>query len=284
MAETAYQTKYRSDYIATFEDTQTRLRNTVVTEADVNGNQAVFLVAGSGNATAVTRGVNGLITRRADNNVQNTATLSEWHDMPAKTGFNVFASQGNQLRLMRETSVGTLNRKIDDDIIAILDTFTNDTGTAQKASLDLVVYAKTILGNNFVPTDEEDNMFAVVSPSFMGYLIQLKEWSSMEYVDIKPMVGPTRKFRRWMGVNWIEHPRLTNSIGAGGTSSSEQCFMYHRNAVGHAFDTKGLKTAVGYNEEQDYSFARASTFMGSVLLQNSGGVMMKHNGADYAAQ
>ncbi len=284
MAETAFQTKYRSDYIATFEDTQSRLRMTTVTEADVNGNQAVFLVAGSGNATATTRGANGLIPARADSLTQNTATLVEWNDLVRKIRFNIYAGQANQVRLMRETSVGTLNRKIDDDIISILDTFTNDTGLAQKASLDMVVYAKTILGNNFVPTEEEDNMFAVVSPAFMGYLIQLKEWSSMEYVDVKPMVGPTKKFRRWMGVNWIEHPRLTNSVGAGGSGASEQCFMYHRNALGNCFDAKNLNIAVGYDDEQDYSFARATGFMGSVLLQNAGGVMMKHDASAYAAQ
>ena len=66
MAETALVTRYINEYVAVFEDKQSRLRTTTMTEADVRGNQAVFLVAGSGSATAVTRGANGLIAARAD--------------------------------------------------------------------------------------------------------------------------------------------------------------------------------------------------------------------------
>jgi hypothetical protein len=47
-------------------------------------------------------------------------------------------------------------------------------------------------------------------------------------------------------------------------------------------DTAGLKTAVGYDEEQDYSFCRASVYMGSKLLQNTGIVQMKHDGSAFA--
>ena len=179
--------------------------------------------------------------------------------------------------------MAVINRKIDDDIIAQLDTLTNDTGTAAKASLDMVVWAKTILGNNFVDTGDVDNLFAVISPAFDGYLMQIKEYAADNYVEVKPFGRSPMKVKRWYGVNWIVHPRLTNSIGAGGTSTSEQCFMYHRNAIGHAVDKNGLQTPVGYDVEQDYSFARVSGFFGSKLLQNAGGVMMKHDGSAYAA-
>ena len=37
----AFQTKYRNELVLGFEDRQSRLRSTVVTEADVNGNQAI---------------------------------------------------------------------------------------------------------------------------------------------------------------------------------------------------------------------------------------------------
>ena len=53
------------------------LRQTTVTEAVIKGNQATFLVGGSGGASAVTRGINGLIPARADNLTQSTATLVE---------------------------------------------------------------------------------------------------------------------------------------------------------------------------------------------------------------
>ncbi len=81
MVDTAYQTQYRDEFIASFEQRSTLLRETVTTEAVIKGNQAVFLVAGSGGASAVTRGANGLIPARNDDNTQNTVTLREWHDL-----------------------------------------------------------------------------------------------------------------------------------------------------------------------------------------------------------
>lgn len=284
MAETAYQKQYRQEFIAGFEDSQSRLRTTCVTETVTKGNEAIFLVADSGAAEAMTRGVNGLLPARADNNTQLTCTLREWHDLARKTSFNIFASQGNQRALMRQTTMAVMNRKIDNDIIEQLDTATNDTGTAQKADLDMVVYARTILGNNFVDVSDEDNMFAVITPAFEGYLMQMPEYASADYVESKPFNGPAKKYRRWYGVNWIVHPRLTGSVGAGSAGTSEQCFMYHRNAIGHAYDGANVKTAIGYDDEQDYSYARTSVYMGSKLLQNSGIVMMKHDGSAYVAQ
>lgn len=284
MADTAFQIQYRQEFINGFEDRQSRLRATTVTESVIKGNTATFLVADSGSATATTRGTNGLIPARADSLTQPTATLAEWHDLVRKTGFNVFASQGDQRRIMQETTMGVINRKIDSDIIAQLDTATNDTGSAVKASLDLVVYAKVVLGNNFVPIEEEDNMFGLISPAFEGYLMQVKEYANSEYVEVKPFSGPSRMMRRWMGVNWIVHPRLTGSVGAGSAGTSEQCFIYHRNAIGHAVNKSGIQSPVGYDEEQDYSYARCTVYMGSSLLQNAGVVMMKHDASAYVAQ
>lgn len=260
------------------------LRQTCVREGVIKGNQCVFDVVDSGSATAATRGVNGLIPARSDNNTQNTCLLQEWHDLVRKTNFNVFASQGNQRAIMQKTSMAVVNRKIDDLIIAQLDTATNDTGAAAKASQDMVVYAKTILGNNFVDLTDEDNLFGVISPAFAGYLEQIPEFASADYVAVKILDGPTRRFRRWSGVNWIIHPRLTNSVGAGGSGSSEQCFMYHRDAMGCGIDKSGLDAPVGYDSEQAYSWARTSINMGAKKLQNSGIVMMKHDASAYVAQ
>lgn len=284
MSDTAFQRQYRQEYIHGFEDRQSILRATTVQEAVIKGNEAIFLVSDSGSATAVTRGVDGFIPARSDNNTQNTCTLQEWHDLVRKSNFNIFASQGDQRRIMQETTMGVVNRKIDDIVIAQLDTATNDTGTAAPASLDMVVHARTILGNNFVELSDEDNIFGLISPAFDGYLMQIPEYASADYVEVKPFTGPARRFRRWSGINWMCHPRLTGSVGAGGAGTSEQCFMYHRNAIGSAVNKDGIDSPVGYDEEQGYSFARVSIDMGSKLLQNSGIVMMKHDGSGYAAQ
>lgn len=284
MAVNAPQVQYRQEFIAGFEQSQALLRNTVVTEAMMKGNQATFLVADSGDATAVTRGVNGLIPARNDSNTQLTATLSEWHDLVEKTGFNIFESQGDQRRIMQETTRAVLNRKIDADIIAELITGTQDTGAAQTASLALVARSLAILGNAEVPISD-GNVFGLISPAFLAYLMQVPEFGSRDYVPIQPLAsdGPqfsnVPKMYQWMGVNFIVHPKVS---GVG--TNAEKCVLYHRNAIGHAINTKDLDSEIGYEGKQQLSWARASAFMGSKLLQNTGIVIMNHDGSAYVAE
>ena len=279
MADTAFKIQYRQEFIDGFEQGQSLLRDAVTTESVINGNQATFLVADSGGATATTRGVNGLIPSRADNLTQSTATLAEWHDLVRKTGFNIFASQGNQRAIMQKTTMGVINRKVDSDILTELSTATVTAGAAATASLSMVLKAKTILQIAEVPWD--NNIMAVISPAFEAYLLAVAAYTSADYVDLKPMTGGNGwndkvKAKRWLDINWIVHP---NVVGVG--TSSETCLMFHRSAIGHAANTGGMTNAIGYDEEQDYSYARCSVFMGSKLLQNSGVVKMLHDGSAY---
>lgn len=276
MADHAYQTQYRDEFIAGFEQTQSLVRNTVTTETQIKGNTATFLVADSGDATAVTRGLNGLIPARTDNLTQYSTTLVEWHDLVRRTSFNLFASQSDGRRIMQDTSMGVINRKIDSDIITELNTATQDTGTAQTANLNLVMWGLTILGNNDVPIDS--NISALITPAFHAYLMQTKEFANVEYVNNKPFAGTPMAYR-WAGVNFIVHPNLP-----GKATNAEKCFLFHKNAIGHAVNTGGIDTKVGYDDEQDYSFARCTVFMGSKILQNSGIVVLNHDGSAYAAQ
>jgi len=273
MAESAPQKQYRQQIVAEFEEGMSWLRQTTVTEAVIKGNQAEFLVGGSGGATASTRGINGLIPARADSLTQNTCTLVEWHDLVRKTRFNIFQSQGDQRRLMQETCRKVLNRRIDADIVAQLDTTTANLGAAATVTLALVMKACTTLGENEVYVEDEDKMFAVATPAVRGYLGQIPEFASSDYVEVKPLAGPVRRLKRWAGFNWIFHPNLT---GVG--TASEKCYFFHQDAIGSAFDSgEGLNTAIGYDEEQDYSYARCSSFTGAKLLQQTGIVQMLHD-------
>lgn len=285
MTVAAAVTQYRDEFIASFEDRSSVLRSTCTTEAIVKGLIATFLVSGSNNEDADTRGVDGMIPANAPTNTQTACTLQEFHRLERMTNFNIFASQGNQRRVMQMNAMAVINRKMDSQIITELDTATNDTSTAQVATLDLIVKARTILGHNYVDLTDESNLFGLITPAFEGYMLQIPEYTRADYVEVKPLVGPARKFRRFMGFNWIVHPRLTGSVGANSsnTGANEFCYVYHRNAIGHAADTAGLDVDGGYDREQAYSWARASGHMNAKLLQNSGVVQIKHDGSAYVA-
>lgn len=282
MVDVVFQTQYRDEFIAGFEQHQTLLRDTVTTEAVIKGNQAVFLVSDSGSAESVTRGVNGLIPARSDNQAQNTATLTEQHDLVRKTGFNVFASQGNQRAIMQMTTMAVINRKIDDQITTILDTSTVTIGSSTTLpSVDLFQNARVKLSNASVPWDS--NITLLCQPAFLAYLEQAPEFSSADYISMRPYAGDDPSWRdqpmayRWRNALIIEHPNLP-----GKGTSSEKSFLYHKNSVGHAADTSGMQSPVGYDEEQDYSFARCSLYMGAVMLQTAGVVDITADGSAYA--
>jgi hypothetical protein len=271
-------THYRRQFTGTFEQSVTMLRHTATREQVIKGNTAVFLVAGSGGATAVTRGSTGQIPYGQASNSQKTATLVEKHAPFELTGFNIFASQGDQNEVMRTSSMKVINRDIDQTLIDILDTATNDTGSYRTADMAMISLAKGILGINDVDVSDIENLFAVITPGFNAYLEQTTEFANGDYVDIKPLAGITRKIWRWHGVNWIISTRLT---GLGG--ATEKCYMFHRDALGYACNVGEDNIMVGYDEKQDTSWSRATIFHGGVLLQNSGIVQMKHDGSAIVA-
>jgi hypothetical protein len=284
MSDVAFQIQYRQEFIQAFEAHQTLLRETVTTEAVIKGQQAVFLVAGSGGAAAVNRGVNGRIPARSDNNQQNTVALQEWHDLVRKTGFNVFASQGNQRSIMQMTTMAVMNRKIDDTIIngALATGTVTIGGTGIVPNVSLFQNARVKLSNAAVPWD--GNITLLCQPSFLAYLEQAPEFANAQWVNMRPYDdSSTPSWRdkpqayRWRNVLIIEHPNLPNK----GTSS-ESSFLYHKTAIGHALDTGGIQSPVGYDQEQDYSYARCTAYMNALLLQNAGVVAVTHDGSAYA--
>ena len=282
MAATAFQVQYRQEFIAGFEQRQSLLRDTVTTEAVIKGNTATFLVASSGGASAVSRGVNGLITARDDSLTQTSATLREWHDLVRKTNFNIFASQGNQRQIMQDTTMSVINRKIDDDIVDTLNTGTVTIGSSTTLpSVSLFMNGMVKLQNASVPWDSQVTLLC--QPAFLAYLMQTDEFTNAEYVNLRPFAGQEPNWRdkpqayRWMNALVISHPNLP-----GKGTSSEKSFLYHKSAIGHAADVGGMENVVGYDEEQGYSFARCSMTMGPALLQNAGVVIITADGSAYS--
>lgn len=277
MAIEAAVVQYKKDFVPAFEQKTSLLRMTATKESVLNGNQATFLVSGSASDTAVTRGTNGLIPYNNPTNSQVTATLVEKHAPYELTGFNVFASQGDQVKVMRNESIAVINRDIDLTLLAELANATQDFGSGT-ASLSTVLGSQAILGNADVDIEDEDNMFAVITPAFRGYLMQTTEFASGDYAEIKPFNGPARKMWRWSGLNWIVSSRIT---GIG--TASEICYMYHRNAIGYAVNVGEDKIFAGFDEKQGISWSRAEVYHGAKILQNTGIVKITHDGSAFVA-
>lgn len=268
---------FKQETVEAFRQKRSLLSQCARKESMMNGLQVTFLVSGSTGDTAVTRGQNGHIPYNSPTNTQVTATLTENHAPYSLTGFDVFASQGNQTQIMREEALAVINRTMDTAILAELANATQDFGSGP-LELNTVAGAVAILGNNFVPVDEMENMFGIMSPSAYAYLWQTAEFSSKDYVEVTLMNGATRRMINWGGVNWI-----TSSLVTGLGTASEILYIFHRNALGYAIAMGEEKIFAGYDEKQGESWCRAELFHAPKILQNTGIIKITHDGSEYVA-
>ena len=279
MAESALQATYSQEAIKAFEQRESLLRMTASTQGVQKGSTFNFLVSGSGSREATTRGINGLYPASGNDNTQTACTLQDWTDLSTTADFNIFASQADQRIIMNDNVRSVVNRKTDQLLITELNTGTINTGaTALPATFQGLQKALVKLGNAKVPMD--GNVTILMTPAMHAYAIGWTEFSRAEYVNAYPVRENEPAWKdqpimyRWMGCNVIVHPDLP---GVG--TAAEKCFVYHKSAIGHAQNLAGYQFAFGYNDEQNYSFARCTSYQGAKLLQNSGVVVINHDGS-----
>ena len=278
MAINAPQTTYRAEIINGFDKTVSVLRDTVTVECMERGGSAVFLVADSINQVAHSRGLNGDIPADPLALTQTTATLVPWHKLVRVNDFNMFSAQSNLIDPMKSACQAAINRKIDDDIITTLNTGTTTITAGGTMTVAKAMTARGILGANKVADD--GNLTFLISPAALTYLMQASEFANAQYVSArpydtgKPNYGDMRMVYKWAGLTVIVDPTLP---GAG--TSSEKCFLYHKSAIGHALNKNALEFDMDYDREQKYSWSNCSAFMGTALLQNTGVVVISHDGS-----
>lgn len=278
MAVQAAITQFKKELILAYEQRKSLLSGSCSKETMANGHVVTWAISGAGSQVAVTRGQDGDIPYGTPTNTQVSATLVEQHAPESLTGFDVFASQGNQVELMKTNVMAIIRRAQDREILGELANATLDYGSGP-LTVETIAGARAILGNNHVPISEEDNMFCVISPAAEAYLMQTTEFTSADYRDVKPFEGGiAMKYRRWMSMNWIVADVLT---GAGTTA--EIMYMFHRSAIGYAIAMGEEKITAGYNEEQQRSWALATVYHKAKILQNAGIIKITHDGSAYVA-
>lgn len=272
------QTIYRQEFLAAFERTKAVLLQTVRTDAQDRGGSLVFAIAGTGGATTVTRGANGRIPSMDDSQTQVTLNFVEDHAKRVLTNFDIFRAQGDNLSQMRRETMTVIHRKQDARIIAALEGGTVDLGAIGTMNKSVVNEIAARLGNADVGIEDTGNLFAAITPSAWMYLTEVTSFASADYIRFAgeppvveglPQLG---RFKHWMGINWCQHGGLT-----GKATSTATCLAWHRDAVGYAMSTRGVDAAVGYDDEDDFSYARASVFHAAVKLQNAGIVKFTHD-------
>lgn len=268
---TNMQTLYSREFVQAYQQEQSWLRGTVMTEGSVNGNTFVFNISGVVEA-AKKRGSNGLIPYGSDGQTTASCTLEEYFGHPVrKTNFNIMSSAPNQRDQMQKDGVKSINFTTDQMILTQLATTTNTFNSGNAATLDFANMTKWVTGlfANRVPNDGE--VYGLLTPTAWGKAMQINAFSSGDWVSDKPFMKWVQ-WRSWLGVKWAMHTELP---GTGGATAVN--FIYHKSACGHGINDGDFKTAIGYNEEHDYSWAYSRSYQGAKLLQNGGVYKFTHD-------
>ncbi len=271
MDNTVLQSLYNSEFTSNFEQKQSLLRGTVTTKGNVKGDNFIFIIEGLADA-AVERGANGLIPVADDTQTSESCQLKEYHHLARKKNFNIYSSSVDQRLSMQRRGVTAMNYRTDQLILAQLDTSAYDsTSVATNLSewSQSLMEATIVLDENFVPRDGE--RYGLLTPKAWHNCMAIKQFASSDWVPDKPFMKLTQ-WRVWNDVKWAMHPNLP-----GKGTSAAHCIVFHKGAAGHALNMGEMSNAVGRNEEQDYSWARTTSYQGSKLLIDEGVFILKHD-------
>lgn len=272
MAYAVTAAQYRDEWIHEFQRGETYLKDTVSRETITNGHSsATFAIAGQSSGMTE-RGVNGLIPTRNANDRQVTVELKEKHSLENNTNFNVFTSQGGKLReVMQKRSRMDAVREIDDEIIRALSTATNvyNGGTAVTMTLGRMVDIVSDLWEGNV----DERVTFLHTPKSWARLLTMPNFTSSDYVDRKPLMDEAPRPLIYANAWHMLHNGLPGRTGA-----TAQMFVYAKSAVGHALaEGENIKVAAGYNEEQDYSWDRATIYHRALIIQQAGVLKVVHD-------
>lgn len=264
---------FANEFTQTYQQRMSVLRGTVQTKGSVQGEKFHFITSGAVD-TAVKRAANGDIPVASRKRSKVTATLEAYYHHMRVPGFNIAATSVPERIQMSKDGVMSINQATDQMIIAEMEKTTYNTGAAAAASLSWALAACELLWENEVPPDGE--CYAIVTPKAWAQLMKIKEFASRDYVDDKPFMKKV-EMRNWMGVKWMVHTRLP-----GRGTNAAKCFLYHKDAVGHALATpntggNGYAIEIGVDREQDRSWALAKSYQGAALIQAEGVIQINHD-------
>lgn len=216
------------------------LRPTVRTKSGVVGTSTTFQKIGKGIATTKAR--HGVITPMNQSHTAIECTLSDfyagdWVDKLDEAKLNI-----DEREAIAKGGAWALGRKVDDQIITVANATTQSVqsltlttiGNARGTALDWVsdLWSLDVMNDG--------NVFGYISPTLDAIWSTIPEYSSADFVNVRPFVEgtPTMRYRNWLGVKWAVH---TGASGIGTNACTGH--IYHSSAIGYATGSVSMNSA-----------------------------------------
>lgn len=232
---TAFITSYDSKVHEVFQRRGSFLKDAVRMKTDVVGSTAVFQKIGTG--TATTKARHGTITPMNQTHTAPQATIVDFYAGDFVDRLDEAKINIGERDAIASGGAMALGRKVDDQITTVLDSTTQSTITltiTSKANIHgtAIQFVEAVWAND-VPNDGD--VYSAVTARYWSQLMLLDQFSRADWVRADgqayvsgPAIGGGR-WKDWMGIKF----KMQTGLQGAGTSSAN-CYIWHKTAVGYA--------------------------------------------------
>lgn len=258
--ENAFIKQFEAEVHLAYQQTGTKLRQTVRNKSNVVGATTVFQKVGRG--TASTKQRNQPITTMNLDYTSVECNLQDYYAGDWIDALDEIKTNIDERKVIASAGAYALGRKTDELIITELEKATQIIDVADSGlTKDKIMAAIELLNAAEVPDDGQ--RFGVVGVHQWNELLKIEEFSSASYVgENYPFLNGFEN-RKWMGIIWLLHTGLPLS------DTNRSCFIYHKHSIGHACG-QDVKTDIFWNGERAAYFVSNSMSQGSAIIDQTG--------------
>lgn len=270
----AFIKQYEAEVKEAYQRTGSKLRSLVRNKTNVVGQSTTFQKVGKG--TADTKSRHGLVPvmNMAHSSVECLLAdyyAGDWVDKLDELKTNI-----DERSIVANGGAYALGRKTDDLIFSALGSVSAGQKIAVAASgltIGKVYSAFEKLGNADVPDDGQ--RYAIVGLRQWTDLMQLKEFSSADYVSDAMLPFKGMQAKSWMGTTWMAYSGQAANATASTSglpidaSNVRKCYWFHKTAIGHASGAE-VTTDITWHGDRASHFVNNMMSQGAVLIDETG--------------
>lgn len=255
----AFITQFEADVHLAFQRMGSKLLNTV-RRKDATGDTVRFPKLASGSATTKARHAEVVTMDLAHTYVEATMAdyyAPEWLDKLDELKTNI-----DERQAYAESSAAACGRKADEVITTEMDNAANSTAHGSAGMTKAKAYAAfTQFGEQDVPDDGQ--RYFAVSPEAWTDLLDISEFSNLDYVSNDVFSGGMTQAKQWLGFTFFVHSGLPIS----GTTRS--CFAWHKRAIGCGVN-KEIESMIDWVPTRAAYLINACMSLGAKIIDDNG--------------
>jgi hypothetical protein len=265
--DVAFTRQFESEVHLAYQRMGSKLLNTVRRKTNVVGKSTTFQIVGKGIAGTKTRGGQVPILNLVHTNVE--VTLVDRYGGEFIDKLDELKIEHDERGVVSTSIAAALGRASDADIVAITDTFTQETTATGVVTQPKIEEAYEYLGENDVPDDGQ--RFLAIAPQGWTDLMGLTPFASLDYVPESDLPFPKVGFsaKQWFSFHIFSFSGLTLT---GGTI--RQNVAYHKTAVGHA-SGQDVKLDLTWQGKEQAHLCVGSMSMQAVMIDQIGGYRIR---------